>query len=74
MRDKIIGELSNCSQKKNKNESVLHDILMKKGASTDDKDKKFIAPKENNIWLIDDKFMGYSYVASDKAIAKAKVF
>ena len=52
--------------KKEANEEILRNHFLKRGLSGD-----FYSPvavNENNLWLLDDKFMTYSYVASEKAI------
>ncbi len=76
MRDKIISELETLSQKHNGKEKVLHNLLMERGSDTEKGSKKYLGPAENNIWLIDDKFMSYSYAASEKSIKESlkKIF
>lgn len=68
-RDKIISQLEKFHDDSEKKEHLIHDLILKKGTDSDR-----IAPislKENNIWLIDDKFMSYSYIASDKSIKES---
>jgi hypothetical protein len=63
-RDKIISTLNKLSTDKEKQEKKLHDLFMIRG--TDNKDT--LAAYNSNIWLIDDKYMSYVYMASDKTI------
>ena len=69
-RDRIISQLEELSKDKDRYERKLHGLLMEKGADTGQESIKYVKPTKNNIWLIDDKFMSYSYAASDKSIAK----
>lgn len=65
-RDKIISQLDTFDKNDEKLEKSIHDLILRKGS--DFIDISPISLKENNIWLIDDKFMSYCYVASDKTI------
>ena len=69
MRNKIISELKEQIKDEEKAERKLHKLLMPQGYDSDTSSNKYIDPKHNNIWIIDDKFMSYSYAASDKTIA-----
>ncbi|MFV0481076.1 MAG: hypothetical protein ACK5LP_03750 [Campylobacteraceae bacterium] len=46
-------------------ETDIHNLFMRKGKTSND-----ISLYANNVWIFDDKFMSYSYAASDKTIAK----
>lgn len=65
-RQKIIEKLSELSSNKENLEKTIHDLILKKGL--DGFDYSPVKIEENNIWLIDDKFMTYDYVASNKQI------
>lgn len=65
-RQKIIDKLSELSINKERLEKNIHDLILKKGIEGFDYSPVKI--EENNIWLIDDKFMTYAYVASNKQI------
>ena len=67
-RSKIIEQMEKISQEKEKKEEIFHETIMSMQSSSSQDDKKFINIKDNHIWLIDDKFMSYSYAASDKMI------
>ena len=65
-RDNIIKALSRAVKDGNELEKYYHDIFMpmKTIANESQEDKHLLS----NIWLLDDKFMTYSYAASDKTI------
>lgn len=65
-RDKIISQFESMDLRKEENEEILRNHFLKRGLSGDSYSP--VAVKENNLWLLDDKFMTYSYVASEKAI------
>jgi hypothetical protein len=65
-RQKIIEKLLGLSNNKENIESTIHDLILKKGLEGFDYSP--IGIKDNNLWLIDDKFMTYGYVASNKKI------
>lgn len=44
-------------------EHVLHDAILKKHSDGND-------IRENNVWLVDDKFLSYSSIYSDETLAK----
>jgi hypothetical protein len=44
-------------------ENVLHEAILKKHSDGND-------IRENNVWLVDDKFLSYSSIYSDEALAK----
>ncbi len=68
-RRDIINEFSKYDLNKEKEEKKIHDIILKRKLQGG-KDYNPVQLKENNLWLLDDKFMTYSYVASDKKIDK----
>ena len=52
----------------NSNEAFIHNIIMKMktSAKAEDSDKYLLS----NLWLLDDKFMTYTYAASDTTVKK----
>lgn len=44
-------------------EQVLHDAILRKSSDGND-------IRENNVWLVDDKFLSYSSIYSDETLAK----
>lgn len=66
-RQQIIDALKVLETRNEPVEKLLHNLFMKMGTSAGAKDGK-IDPYKSNIWLLDDKFMSYSYMASDKNI------
>jgi hypothetical protein len=66
-RQQIIDALKKLSEKDEAVEELVHDLFMKmKSESTSDIDNLSIY--NSNLWLLDDKFLSYSYAASDKKI------
>lgn len=65
-REKLIKALDYALQDEAKNEKFIHDIFMPKNSTSTeyDEDKKMLS----NLWLLDDKYMSYSFAASDKKI------
>lgn len=65
-REKIIKALEMALSDEETKEKYIHKIFMPMNSvSTDsDKDKKVLS----NLWLLDDKYMSYSFAASDKKI------
>jgi len=47
------------------NEKDIHNLFMPMGKTNND-----LSFHANNIWIFDDKFMSYTYAASDKTVAK----
>lgn len=68
-RDYIIQVLKDKLDKRVK-EPELHDIVMKRFTSDSGQDSNIL--QKSNMWLIDDKFMFYKYLASDFTIDKIK--
>jgi hypothetical protein len=68
-RQKIIDNLTDLIKLKNTNkkEEEIHNLFFPK-KEKDTGETKLLSIKENNIWLLDDKFMTYTYLASDKTI------
>ena len=67
-RQRIIDNLAELLENPNTLEKEIHNLFIKKGNEGTD-----IIPmplEDNNIWLLDDKFMSYSYIASEKTIHK----
>ncbi len=65
-RDKIIDQLGILDLKKEKDEEIVRNHFLQRGKVGTDYSP--IPAKENRLWLLDDKFMTYNYVASEKAI------
>ncbi len=69
-RDSIIKALENAIADPTQKEKFIHDIFMpmRTTSFSSDEDKHLL----NNLWLLDDKFMTYSYAASDETIEAIK--
>ena len=65
-RQKVINYLKQLLTDKPKLEKALHNLIFKKGLDGDEYAPLSLA--DNNIWLLDDKFMTYNYISSDKTI------
>ena len=65
-RDKIISQFETLDLNKEEDEEVVRNHFLKRGITGDSFSP--VPIKENNLWLLDDKFMTYSYVASEKAL------
>lgn len=69
-RQQIIEGLKKAISDKNRKEDYIHDLIMQMrivvDEKIDEKDRHFFT----NFWLFDDKFMTYSYAASDKTMAQ----
>lgn len=68
-RQTIIDMLMNISAKTKINkkafdEGDIHDLFLERGKSSTNTDNRYA----NNVWIFDDKFMSYIYVASNKEI------
>lgn len=69
-RERIVEGLRALQKKNEPIESFLHNIFMQMKTTAKD---GIINPYSSNMWLFDDKFMSYTYIASDiqmKAIKK----
>jgi hypothetical protein len=64
-RVQVIERLKKLVEKKERIESVIHNLFMQK--QTDD---DYFNIGKNNLWLLDDRFTTYSYAASDKGETK----
>ncbi len=62
-RVQILDRLRKLVDKKERVESVIHNLFMEK--QTDD---DYFSVGKNNLWLLDDRFTSYSYAASDRRI------
>jgi Histidine kinase-, DNA gyrase B-, and HSP90-like ATPase len=65
-RDKIIAQFELLDLNKEKDEEIIRSHFLKRGLTGDSFSP--VPVKENNLWLLDDKFMTYNYVASEKAL------
>jgi len=65
-RDNIIQGLASYSNNKEKLEKNIHNLFMTKYSKGDTLSP--VSIKDNNLWIIDDKFMSYNYAASEKRI------
>jgi len=62
-RAQVLQRLKILSDKKEKVESIIHNLFMEQ--RTHD---KYFSVGKNNLWLIDDRFTTYTYAASEKRI------
>jgi hypothetical protein len=62
-RAQVLERLRNLVNKKEKVESIIHNLFMEKHSADD-----YFSIGKNNLWLLDDRFTTYSYAASDKRI------
>lgn len=62
-RVQVIERLKKMIEKNEKVESIIHNLFMKR--FTED---EYFSVKNNNLWLLDDRYISYSYAASDKKI------
>ena len=69
-RQQIIDALGNLNSEDNKKEKLLHNLFMKMGETSDINKEKCV--HDSNIWLLDDKYMSYTQMFSDKQIKKIK--
>lgn len=60
----VIEQLKTMMSDKEKTEAIIHNLFMQKNTDDDSYDYK----KQNNLWLLDDRFTSYSYAASDQMI------
>lgn len=59
----IIERLKKLLNKKERVESIIHNLFMEKQSQDD-----YFCIGKNNLWLLDDRYTTYSYAASDKRI------
>lgn len=62
-RVQVLERLKSLIGKKERVESIIHNLFMQKNTDDD-----YFAIGKNNLWLLDDRFTTYSYAASDKRI------
>lgn len=65
-RDKVISEFEHLDFTKESDEEIIRNHFLKRGLVGTDYSP--IDTKENSLWLLDDKFMTYNYVASEKQL------
>lgn len=66
-RQQTIEALKKISNDSDKSEKKLHELFIKRRTDSKKTEHNIY---ENNLWLFDDKFMSYIYVASDTEIKK----
>jgi hypothetical protein len=64
-RQKIIEKLQEL--KHTEIEEKIHNLFLEKGL--EGYEERQVPLDKNNLWLLDDKFMSYNYIASEKAIS-----
>lgn len=70
-RQQIIDALNKALEDKEKKEKYIHDLIMPmKSASDDHADSIVEKGYATNLWLLDDRYMTYSFAASDKTIKR----
>ena len=62
-RTQVLERLKILSDKKEKVESVIHNLFMERRTQ-----ERYFSVGKNNLWLIDDRFTTYTYAASEKRI------
>ncbi|MDX2190783.1 MAG: ATP-binding protein [Bacteroidota bacterium] len=62
-RSLVLERLRSLVDKKEKVESVIHNLFMERYTDDD-----YYSVGKNNLWLLDDRFTTYSYAASEKRI------
>lgn len=70
-RQEIVDGLKELNDDNNNQEELLHNLFMKKGEISDTKETDY-SPYDSNIWLLDDKYMSYTKMFSDKQIGIIK--
>lgn len=68
-REQIIKALKLIHSKGNTCEASLHDLFMHRGNTSITNNETF-SKYDTNIWLLDDKYMSYTGIFSDKAISE----
>lgn len=66
-RQQIIEALKKLSEKNERIENLIHNLFMKRRTNSKG-DILHLCTYDSNLWLLDDKFLSYSYAASDKQI------
>lgn len=62
-RAQVLERLKVLSDKKEKVESIIHNLFMEQGTQ-----ERYFSVGKNNLWLIDDRFTTYTYAASERRI------
>jgi hypothetical protein len=70
-RQNVINALNKLNKEKNKKEKLLHNLFMSRG-TVSDKSSAESSIYNTNIWLLDDKYMSYTKMFSDKKIKTIK--
>lgn len=70
-RQHIVDGLNDLNEKNECSEHLLHTLFMEKGMISD-KSSEDYSPYNSNIWLLDDKYMSYTKMFSDKQVAAIK--
>lgn len=70
-RQEIINGLKDLDDNNCTQEELFHNLFMKKG-DISDSEKSDYSPYNSNIWLLDDKYMSYTKMFSDKKIGIIK--
>lgn len=68
-RKQIITALRKMNDDNERKESILHNLFMKMRTESGNENR---AVYDNNLWLLDDKYMTYVYAASDLTVEKIK--
>lgn len=68
-REQIIKALNKLNKEQSKYEEEIHTLLAPKGLVSASKEKHYY---DTNVWLLDDKFLTYSELFSDKQIQEIK--
>ncbi len=66
MRDHVISKLEELANDVNSKEEQLHNLIVDMKSHVTQENT--ISLENNNLWLLDDKFMGFSKIASDKEL------
>jgi hypothetical protein len=69
-RQQIIDTLGKLNTDDSEKEKFLHNLFMKMGEMSNTSEEK--RTYDSNIWLLDDKYMSYTQMFSDKQIKKIK--
>ena len=68
-REQIIKALNKLNKEQSKYEEEIHTLLAPKGLVSTSKERHYY---DTNVWLLDDKFLTYSELFSDKQIQEIK--
>ncbi|MFI3241236.1 MAG: ATP-binding protein [Alphaproteobacteria bacterium] len=67
-RQQIIEGLKKLSNKNEEIEKLVHNLFMNMKSESINEDISMLNVYDSNLWLLDDKFLSYTYAASDKKI------